>query len=90
MKKKHFNFAILFLLFSVCYLISLIKGYTRLYFCQGEVSKGIGVTKSIVLKFYIFGIFDVLFVDVRLVLDGCRSRGLPLEEQTNQFNFFIL
>ena len=28
----------------------------------------------------IFVIFDVLFVDVRLVLDNCRSQGLPLEE----------
>ena len=41
-------------------------------------------------EFLIFVIFDVLSVEVRLVLDNCRSRGFPLEEQTNLFNFFIL
>ena len=56
----------------------------------------IGVTKSKVFKEFvvtllastrvfhkkklIFVIFDVLFVDVELVLDNCRPRGLPLQE----------
>ena len=41
-------------------------------------------------EFLIFVIFDVLFVDVRHILDNCKSQGLHLEEQTNQFKFFIL
>ena len=36
--------------------------------------------KKKVNEFLIFVIFDVLFVDVRLVQDNCRSHGLPLEE----------
>ena len=34
--------------------------------------------------------FDVLFVDVRHILDNCSSQGLPLEEWTILFNFIIL
>ena len=48
--EKKFNFAILFLLLSVGYLVSLIKGKIRHYFCQGKLSKAIGVTKSNVLR----------------------------------------
>ena len=41
-------------------------------------------------EFLIFVIFDVLFVDVRHILDNCRSQGFPLEEWTNTFKFFNL
>ena len=41
-------------------------------------------------EFLIFVIFDVLYVDVRHILDECRPQGLPLEEWTNLFKFFIL
>ena len=34
-------------------------------------------------EFLIFVIFDVLFVDVRYILDHCRSQLLRLEEPTN-------
>ena len=34
--------------------------------------------------------FDVLFVDVRLILDNCRTQVLSLEDWLNLFNFFIL
>ena len=46
--------------------------------------------KKKVNEFLIFVIFDFLFVDVRHIQDNCRSQGLPLEEWTNLFNFFIL
>ena len=39
--------------------------------------------------FLIFVIFDVLFVDVKHILDNCRSEGLCLEEWTNLFNFTL-
>ena len=45
-KRTLFNFSILFLLRFVCYLVSLIKKL----FCQGTVSKEIGVTNSDVFK----------------------------------------
>ena len=41
-------------------------------------------------EFLIFVIFDVLFVDVRHILDNCRSQGLLLEEWMNLFKFLIL
>ena len=41
-------------------------------------------------EFLIFVIFDVLFVNVRHILDNCRSQRLPLEEWTNLFKIFIL
>ena len=36
--------------------------------------------KKKVNEFLFFVIFDVLFVDVRHIMDNCSSRGLPLEE----------
>ena len=42
------------------------------------------------IEFLIFVIFDVLFVDVRHILDNFRSQGLLLEEWTNLFIFFVL
>ena len=38
-------------------------------------------------KFLIFVIIDVLFVDLRLILDNCRSQELHLEEWTNLLIF---
>ena len=46
--------------------------------------------KKKVNEFLIFVIFDVLFVDVRLILANCRSQGLLLEEWMNLFKFFPL
>ena len=83
----------LFLLFSFCYLVSLITGHIGQIFCQVKVSKGIGVTKSNVSGrncyestgfdtgfSQIFVIFAVLFVGVSHILDNYRSQKLPLEE----------
>ena len=50
--EKNFNCAILFLLLSVCYLLSLIKGIDDIFF-QGKVTKEIGVTKSNVFKEFV-------------------------------------
>ena len=41
-------------------------------------------------EFLIFVIFDVLYVDVRHILDKCRPQGLLLEDWTNLFKIFIL
>ena len=101
-KKNFFNFAILFLLLSLCYLVSLITGQI---FVARKFSKEIGVTQSYVFKEFIdFTGFDtenklnsfltfvmsvVLFVDVRHILDNCKLQSLLLEEYTNPFNYFI-
>ena len=39
---------------------------------------------------YFFVIIDVRFIDVRHILDICKSDGILLEELTNLFNYFIL
>ena len=39
-KKTFFNFAILFLLLSGCYLVSLITGQLLHFCCQMKISKG--------------------------------------------------
>ena len=49
-----------------------------------------GFSQNKTNEFLVFVIFDVLFVDVRHILDNCRSRGLPLEEWMNLFKFLIL
>ena len=49
-----------------------------------------GFSQKKVNEFFIFVIFDVLFIDVRHILDNCRSQMRPLGEWTNLFNFFIL
>ena len=41
-------------------------------------------------EFLVFVIIDLLFVDVRHILDSCRSQELPLEEKTNLFYLAIL
>ena len=102
MKKKNISTS-QFVPFIVCLLPGLVN-YRPIMtlFLSKNVSKGIGVTKSNVLRelvmtllastrvfhkineFLIFVIFDVL------ILDNCRSQGLPLEEWTNLFKFFIL
>ena len=49
-----------------------------------------GFSQKKINEFLIFVIFDVLFVDLRHILDNCTSQGLPLEEWMNLLNFLIL
>ena len=40
-------------------------------------------------EFLIFVLFDVLFVDLRHILDNCKSHWLSLEEWTNVIFHFV-